>query len=1008
MDRRRPRWADRDNVQYFMLQDAEAHAESLIKELEALEYTGDTKRPIEMAANASEWILANLSENHHLSRKVLGELAHAYESANTYDKAEEIWLRLVQLAKDSDGPDHPNYAIALNNLGESYREAGQFAKAEPIYLESATAAARSFGDSKMSFFTKANLGLLYKQSGRYAEAETLYKEVLDGIVSLSDDTNPLYANTLRNLAALYDSTGRLAEAAHCYRRALDLIRRAFGEDYLGYDPHTVTSLAYVEAKIGRHDLAISLLSETMKSMLRTGQNKPFRTVPLLVCMGYVFVESGDFEAAELAYRNALKALEHLPGHKARDHHDLIMTGLATVYLRTGQYSDAERLLSQSLGKVAYELGETSLPYASSLNNLAIVYCDTGRFSEAATLFVQSLAILENRTGRVDPRVTITMAGLAMAHEALGDHAKARALFKDAAHRSEEFLWESFVSSSDRQRLELFAEMDTFIVRYLAVVLFGPDAGDEEIADAYDFAIRRKGMAMEALSLQQRSFHRGQYPNLEEKIARLRFLRAQLSKAFVSRFRDPESPYVEPIQQMSAEREYLEAEVARMMPDSNLSGLMQSAGLQAVAKAIPSDSVLIDFVFLHKFDPKAVPARGEHRWQESRYVAFVTHGGRPDSCRMVDLGDGKAIDDIVGKYWTQLAHPSNNEFGAEAIDLGVRVREVLIDPLVQFLGDKRRLLVCPDGILSILPLAAVPTCSDRLLIDDFEISYVGNVRDVIRPEGDALCTQPIVIADPSFELRADVKAEDRREVEQDRAEVIEGLRAATVSFKPLPGTRREGFLVARMLGVTAWIGEEALESRVKSLQSPRVVHLATHGFFLPSAPRRPILENMLEHILLDAQSRSAFLIDDPMYGSGLALAGAETVLSGGDAPPEAEDGLLTAADVIGMDLRGTELVVLSACETAIGEIRASEGVIGLRRAFAVAGAKTVVMSCWKVTDAATAELMERFYKILQAETPRASALRTSQLELKRRYIHPYFWAAFVLQGSTAPLRLAPAS
>src|SRR5262249_6428488 len=136
--------------------------------------------------------------------------------------------------------------------------------------------------------------------------------------------------------------------------------------------------------------------------------------------------------------------------------------------------------------------------------------------------------------------------------------------------------------------------------------------------------------------------------------------------------------------------------------------------------------------------------------------------------------------------------------------------------------------------------------------------------------------------------------------------------------------------------------------------------------------------------------------------GVALAGGNAFLRGGAPPEGAEDGLLTAADVAGMDLLGTELVVLSACETGLGQVHASEGVFGLRRAFVVAGAKTLVMSLWKVPDEQTQELMIDFYRRLLAGVPRAEALRQAQLQLKRRYPDPYYWGAFICQGEHAPL------
>jgi CHAT domain-containing protein len=144
------------------------------------------------------------------------------------------------------------------------------------------------------------------------------------------------------------------------------------------------------------------------------------------------------------------------------------------------------------------------------------------------------------------------------------------------------------------------------------------------------------------------------------------------------------------------------------------------------------------------------------------------------------------------------------------------------------------------------------------------------------------------------------------------------------------------------------------------------------------------------------------LENPLLRSGLALAGANTWLKKGELPAEAEDGILTAEDVSGLDLLATELVVLSACETGLGEIHFGEGVFGLRRAFVLAGAKTLVMSLWKVPDEQTRELMEDFYRRILAGQPRAEALCEAQLEMKKKYPDPFFWGAFICQGNPGPL------
>jgi hypothetical protein len=231
------------------------------------------------------------------------------------------------------------------------------------------------------------------------------------------------------------------------------------------------------------------------------------------------------------------------------------------------------------------------------------------------------------------------------------------------------------------------------------------------------------------------------------------------------------------------------------------------------------------------------------------------------------------------------------------------------------------------------------------------------------------------------------------------------------FGRLPGTRGEGERVAALLNVQPWLGKNALERRLKhGCRSPRILHLATHGFFLQDQPDTP--EGASFDFGLAAGPGpgggrlSGPLPENPLLRSGLALAGANTWLNHGLLPAEAEDGLLTAEDVSGMDLLATELVVLSACETGLGKIHTGEGVFGLQRAFVLAGAKTLVMSLWSVPDEPTRELMEDFYQRILSGQPRAAALRDAQMTLRAKYPDPLYWGAFICQGDPGPLRSAP--
>jgi len=224
--------------------------------------------------------------------------------------------------------------------------------------------------------------------------------------------------------------------------------------------------------------------------------------------------------------------------------------------------------------------------------------------------------------------------------------------------------------------------------------------------------------------------------------------------------------------------------------------------------------------------------------------------------------------------------------------------------------------------------------------------------------------------------------------------------STLRFGPLPGTLGEAEVLRTLIpGITVLTASQAREDKVKLIHGPRILHVATHGFFLLDQKRKIEEQRMLPY------GEKAFAherhLENPLLRSGLALAGANKAQS-------EEDGLLTAFEVAGLDLWGTKLVVLSACDTGVGEIRNGEGVYGLRRALVIAGSETQVISLWKVSDAATRYLMEGYYRRLVAGEGRAEALRQAKMEMlgKKWLSHPFFWASFILSGSWESLGAPP--
>jgi CHAT domain-containing protein len=318
------------------------------------------------------------------------------------------------------------------------------------------------------------------------------------------------------------------------------------------------------------------------------------------------------------------------------------------------------------------------------------------------------------------------------------------------------------------------------------------------------------------------------------------------------------------------------------------------------------------------------------------------------------------------------------------------------------GGAEVVFVAPDGNLSGLSFSCLPDVRGKALLHSVSFVYLTCGRDLLdgreSPRAAASLTA-IVCASPDFDLEASPSTPPTQSGKRGQPQNA-GL---SLRFRALPGAREEGVKVAKLLGVEPWLDKEASEARLRSAGPASIIHLATHGFFLPRPPAEAAEKlTLLEFIgAYPLRAHRSIQSQDPLYRSGIALAGANRR----DASVGlASDGIMTAAEILDLDLSATELVVLSACETGLGEVEVGEGVAGLRSSFAVAGAETLVMSLWKVSDQATADLMTRFYEGLVLGKTRSAALRDAQLEMASRGATAHAWGGFILQGNPGSLRV----
>jgi TPR repeat protein/CHAT domain-containing protein len=934
-----------------------------------------------------------------------GQVRDLYQAGRRRD-ALPVAERLCQLVRGNLPEEHPSYTRGLTWLGMLRGAVGQYAEAAALFQE-VVAVRRRHLDARDPGVLQAlnNLASLYCTRGDHAAAEPLLREVCEAGRAILGENDQRYAAVIDNLGQVCAALGNYAEAEQLYRRAIDIRRNDPGAEdtFLAV---SLNNLATVYWALGDYGEGTKLLQEVVA--IRRAREDPTGLAVALDNLAGVYLDAGKQSEAEPLIREALALFrQHLgEGHTE---YATALNNLATAYQQLEKWAEAEPLLRQAVAVQRGALGEQTDGYATALNNLANNLSRRGDYAAAEPLLRQSLACYRVGVGEGHPRYASCLRDLAVLLAATDRAEEALASLREVAARDDALIRQVFGIGSERQRTDFLRLVRDHTWLLLSLVLSRPGL---PAADAFDLILRRKALLAEGLAAQRDGLVLGRRPDLALQVQRWRQLRARIARKTLD---GPAGDGLEAHQRRLAEwvreRDRLEAELARQLPELDLEARLRTADRHAVARALPPGSVLVEFCRFPVCHFKADAARGERAWGAARYVAFVLPAGDAEGVQMIDLGEAGSIDQMIELFRAGVSElPEARNMVRRPVtasplspeQAGRQLRAAVFDPLLAALGGCRRLLLSPDGGLARLPFAVLPGADGGLLMDTYQISYVSCGRDVSR-FGAASSSTPspaVLVADPDFDLASGTAVEPAT---GSRGRVSRDLPRDRLHFGRLPGTRAEGEAIAGLLKVVPWQDTAAKEGRLKrDCRSPRILHLATHGFFLEDQQHDP---NKEQHSLgLSGEGRlSGPLPENPLLRAGLALAGANTFLRGGTLPEEAEDGLLTAEDVSGLDLLATELVVLSACETGLGEVRTGEGVFGLQRAFTLAGARTLVMSLWSVPDEATRELMEDFYKRILAGEGRADALRNAQLALRKKYPDPYFWGAFICQGDPAPLR-----
>jgi len=931
-------------------------------------------------------------------RDAIGEMGRLFAQAGALYRAGQLLEartaaeRALALSRRVLGPEHRATGACLTNLGIVRMGLGDLAGARLDYERALVTYEKALGpDHPDTAAVEANIGGLLLTMGDLAGARPYLERAMAVQEAVLGPEHPTTAVNLNNLGALLRTLGDLAGARPRMERALAVFEEVRGPDHV-------------------------------------------ETAQCRMGLGSLLSSSGDLAGARRHVERALTTFEQVlgPGHQdtARCRYNL---GVLVAAL--GDPAGARALMERALESLETALGPDHADAALIRSGLGLALRAAGEVGEARAHFERALAIRGRALGPDHPDTVTSVADLAVLDWDAGDKAAARKGAARAVHaRREHFQRNLDAVTDDRQLRALLESVRASFDLFLSVF---EEAGDGP------------GVFAQVLAWQGAA---GWAERLGRDVARAEAEGTRDQRALLARYREAARERTRLL--MTPVPEPQRAERARGLADlaAELDGILRRLASelpafqrrQAVLDATPEgacaalaagDAALVDFLLYARLEPRARPGTPGER----RYLALVV---APGGCRVmrVELGPATDVDALV-EAWRAAVERVETSGGTNRLDLqrldmaGAALRAAVWDPVAAHLPAAGRVYVVPDGRLTEVPLGASPLGDGRYLLEERELAYLTAPAELLRPYGhaDPEAAEGLVVGDIDYGAAGpeDAAAEWDRVVAPGCTAVAQASTMPTGATTALAGTpvcgwetrewarlETEAPAVAQLLCGTlpggAWLATAvgAAEPLVRAaLPGKRVVHFATHGFWASAeACGRPETQAMLRYGAFGGPAIVAGTDFggpppvDPLTLGGLVLAGA-AVLVPGTAP--ARDGILSGREVAGLDLSAAELVVLSACETGRGEVHAGEGALGLGRAFQIAGARSVVVSQWKVPAAETGALFEDFYRRLYGpaapgvERPDAvTALREAQLTRLRAAregglpASAFLWGAFV--------------
>jgi CHAT domain-containing protein/tetratricopeptide (TPR) repeat protein len=878
----------------------------------------------------------------------LANLALIYNETQEYAKSEPILLELLSLYEELFEKKSINYVNTLNDLGYVNRSIGNFRLAEFYYAQCVSIAQELYGRKNINYaIVISNLAGTYRKSGDYSKAEPLLLEASEIIEELYGSNHVYYATILNNTAQLYLEIGQLERAEKLLEQAHEIVLLGIVETDPIYS-QSLNNLASIYIMNEKYDEAIELLEKSAKIRLEIYGDSHNSYAETLNSCAILYSKKGDIETAEKYYLETYRIFKNTRLDNP-EKYAISLTNLGDVYRVTGNYELSEKYFREAIDIQSSIMGGISPEYINTRIDMLLVLYATGRISEAVSELFKIIPDLNQQL-----------------KNQIG------------------FLSENEMNNYLKRNLFKYNFIRNFCLKNI-------EANPELVGAIYDIELNLKAMLLNSGIQMRQSIIDSNDTVLINIYERWIELRSELTGQYLLHPDKRNKNTVE----IENEINSLEKQLVRGTHDFVQSMSQFNVGWKDVQSKLADDEVCVEFVSFPEYDGTklsdyniyaALILRKDFEFPKMVYLC-----NQADLERIMNPGYFGSIDSTCSKHNDRGVILMRNKQNNLLYD---EIYKIIWLPLEELLKNVKKVYLSPSGLLHKISFVAVKDLESKYLSERFELIHLVSSAELVTGANKSLYInsddRALIVGGIDFNKSSSLTNNDSvgNKINIDS-------RYKDGYWNYLEGTMTEAIYIDSIFRINniksdLTYGENATEELFKSYSgnSHQIIHIATHGFFFQMAEQKTYNDNFNDGQYLFRQA------SNPLLRSGLLFAGANYLWRGGKVPFNVEDGILTAYEVSNLNLNNTKLVILSACETGLGEISDSEGVYGLQRAFKIAGAEYIIMSLWQVPDKETAEFMQLFYSYCMQHCKISDAFRKAQADMRVKY-EDFYWAAFVL-------------